>query len=214
MKGRGKMERPILFSTEMVRAILDGRKTITRRVIKPQPPLSRFGISSWEVSVFDADKRHICPYGKPGTILWVRETWCKHTDIHDNSFEEPLIAGYYYKADAPKYWVDDREIVKWRPSIHMPKEAARLFLKVTNVRVERLQDITQEDIISEGLWSYSQEFREEICKWRDCASAIQETRVKYFKNLWDSIYAKRGYGWDTNPWLWVVEFERTKAVKA
>ena len=131
-----------------------------------------------------------CPY-KPGDILWVRETWCTHEDMAD-VFENQLRPGYYYKAnEIGKEWVNDREIVKWRPSIFMPREAARLFLKVKTVRVERLQDITAHDAIREGM-----------------ESVMPFDTVDEFKELWDNLNAKRGYGWDTNPWVWVYEFEK------
>jgi len=215
-------ERPILFNTEMVQAILADKKTMTRRIVKPQPVKSNDGKfdwidnGAWKGAINPKNGNHNlkCPYGEVGDILWVRETWAQldmdyravsgKLDIQE--FKGCPIA---YKADndAPEHFN------YWRPSIHMPRTAARLFLKVTNIRVERLQDITQEDIESEGLWFYSQEYRDEICKWRDCVSAIRGTRKKYFKKLWNSINSKRGYGWDVNPWVWVVEFERIEGGK-
>lgn len=175
------MERPILFTAEMVKAILIGNKTQTRRVIKPQPNHRHCRLdfecgvlkeSSLINGCWNVGRKFECPYGQPGDVLWVREV------NPDGSYSE---------------------------------EPARLLLRVKNVRVERVQDISQEDIVREGLWFYSQEYREEIRKWRDCVSAIQDTRIKYFARLWDSIYAKQGYGLIINPWVWVVEFEQVEA---
>ena len=180
--------KPIIFSTEMVRAILDGRKTQTRRVIKPQPESMKDG------------KLPKCPY-QPGDILWVRETWYYEEHMHELTAGDPdLPSGrykhrYICKASDPDYPVGNKG---WRPSIHMPREAARLFLLVKAVRVERLQEITEEDVLAEGcgLASWTQD------DWPKTAG---------FAQLWDSLNAKRGYGWKNNDWVWVIEFERTEA---
>ena len=138
--------KPILFNTEMVKALLDGRKTVTRRVVKPQPSIN----ASWldkcagTYTFSDATFPHE-PFSK-GDILYVRETWAEVSDLF-GEFPQPI-----YKADIK----DDHDydllgVVKWRPSIHMPREAARIFLHVTNVRVERLQDITEEQASMEGV---------------------------------------------------------------
>ena len=194
--------KPIIFSTPMVMAILDNRKKQIRRVMKPQPDklhkyfngfvtdsTDRSLIGCAMFSVFE-DGGCNCQFAKPpyrpGDILWVRETWCTHEDMAD-VFENQLRPGYYYKAnEIGKEWVNDREIVKWRPSIHMPREAARIFLRVTNVRVERVQDITAHDAIREGM-----------------ESEIPFDTVDEFKELWNNLNAKRGYGWESNPWVWV-----------
>jgi hypothetical protein len=177
--------KPILFSTSMVQAILDGRKTQTRRVVNPQP--DRF----FEVCdtpgnyhLYDVEwgLGRIYPKYQVGDILWVRETWSK-----DENGE------YVYRANYGTTEDDSfpPSMFKWRPSIHMPREAARIFLRVTNVRVERVQDITAHDAIREGM-----------------ESEIPFDTVDEFKELWNNLNAKRGYGWDTNPWVWVVKFER------
>lgn len=176
-------EKPILFSTEMVRAILDGRKTMTRRVIKPQPidPYFRGGSKN-------PCKELTCPY-QPEDILWVRETWQKLD--HSIALDVPEgVHAYVYKAsENGELWERETENWKWRPSIYMPREAARIFLRVTGVRVERLQDISNEDVHKEG-----------FAPWGD--------KYLRFADFWDHLNAKRGYGWDVNPWVWVVEFER------
>lgn len=208
-------ELPILFSTPMVQAILDGRKIMTRRTVKNIPEgthrVEQIGESLFEAhwgihgnSMFlDGATEIKCPY-QPGDRLWVRETWA----YIDRGFGGDA-GGYVYRAsENGQLWETETEGWRWRPSIHMPKEAARIWLEVTNVRVERLQEISQKDIEFEGIWHYSQEYREEICIWRDCAEAIRDIRTKYFKKLWDGINLKRGYGWDTNPWVWVVSFKK------
>lgn len=194
-------ERPIIFSTEMVRAILEGRKTQTRRVIKvpwyygkrvqPFDPyyVEEDGKLLYQDAYGDFHPiEEICPYGQPGDILWVRETWC-----------EAGVFGCAYKA------TDTLPVSAkngWRPSIHMPRQAARLFLFVKNVRAERLQDITEEDARAEGaIKAYP----------TTEGYYLEDPQATYkggFSALWDSIYAKRGYGWEANPWVWVVEFER------
>ena len=180
--------KPILFSTSMVQAILDGRKTQTRRVIKPQPN-SKAEYKGTEIGkhVFetDIDMWHIKSPYQPGQVLWVRETWSMIDDMpYDN---------YVYRTDYGTTEDDSfpPSMFKWKPSIHMPREAARIFLRVKNVRVERLQDITAHDAIREGM-----------------ESETPFDTVDEFKELWNNLNAKRGYGWDTNPWVWVVKFER------
>lgn len=198
-----KNAKPILFNTEMVQAILEGRKTVTRRVIKPQP------IAGIRKSVFvpsgieDGHGREIKLLYKVGDILYVRETW----NYSPNWY-------YCYKADAIP---DDNHgyigSIPWRPSIHMPKEAARIFLKVTDVRVERLQDMTDEDCIAEGIKPVrvpgSTNYREE----REFQIACGIATIEKYEELWDSTIKKQDlykYGWEGNPWVWVIEFERVE----
>lgn len=189
-------EIPILFSTPMVQAILDGRKSMTRRVIKPQPfpkwiECGRENIGDWQWCFYDANggygllKQH-CPYGQPGDRLWVRETWAELSQFHNLNSE---IERYIYKAD------EDATPLKWKPSIFMPKEAARIWLEVVNVRVERLQEITYEDCLREGMWNYGTDV--------DTLAAFQE--------LWQNLNAKRGYDWNINPWVWAISFRRVEA---
>lgn len=185
--------KPILFSTRMVQAILAGRKTQTRRICKPQPNgeikkqdyYEAYGIKTARIFT---DTQGICANYALGDILWVRETWCE------------MYGAYFYKADVDKAIAElmESQSVKWRPSIHMPREAARLFLSVTDVRVERLQDITHEDVLAEGIPECAGRTDEEDC---NCADG-------QFIEIWESIYAKRGYGWDSNPFVWVYTFER------
>lgn len=196
---------PILFNTEMVRAILDGRKTCTRRICKDAneytvPDMDFYNADRRTYAVHNfADQEHTeqlsiaertCPIC-PGDILYVRETWCGLPVNEAGHMRGHTI--YYYKADGelrPKGWIGT-----WHPSIHMPKEAARIWLRVTNVRVERLQDIGYMDCIHEGT-PYKQ---------------IERDIIKGFLNLWDSTIKKSNldrYGWDANPYVFVIEFER------
>lgn len=200
-------EKPVLFSGEMVRAILRGNKTQTRRVMKPQPNDGWWPASYGEVHKLvdglpDPDKvigwgpcddegleAYASKYGRPGDRLWVRET-----------FDEGIGHGHViYRATC-----DDthaRNVEKWRPSIFMPRWASRLTLEVTEVRVERVQDISEDDILAEGIQNPIGDLPGFVSPvyYREC-----------FERLWDSINAKRGHPWESNPWVWVVEFKRIK----
>lgn len=192
--------KPIIFSTPMVQAILDGRKTQTRRIVKANI-VDRFVLDdsgnilgSYTEGMHEAYPTiDDAPY-QEGDILWVRETWSIHECVKCQA-GIPALGGeckckYVYRAS---YGATD---FRWKPSIHMPKEAARIFLKVTDVRVERLQDITEEDAIAEGMS-------------KTLADGVVFISAKgNFHVFWDSLNIKRGYGWDTNPWVWVIEFER------
>lgn len=187
--------KPILFNTEMVRAILDGRKDATRRIVKGFIPDD----AVWGYTAFTPKGYISCRgtfadgYGEkffklpcePGDILYVRETWKKAPN------------GYYYYEDWQRN--DIADVTKWKPSIHMPKEAARIWLKVTDVRVERLQEITSEQICREGV---------EV----EYPHVLNREEKRYaFSRLWDSTIKKSDldrYGWNASPWVWVIEFER------
>lgn len=204
--------KPSLFSTEMVRAILDGRKTQTRRVIKPQPDgVTVDGIAYRHKSIelcrdgnlitVTHDEgmpiaERINPRYQPGDIIWVRETWAKVSDWVCVDPAVGLPDGYIYKAD----WMDGAEAPKWRPSIHMPRAAARLFLLVKAVRIERLQEITEEDARAEG-FSPDTPFKNMGYQW-----SARENFAEY----WDTLNTRRGYPWDSNPWVEVITFERTE----
>lgn len=197
--------KPILFNSEMVRAIMDGRKTVTRRAIKPQPWCDSprdCGCTNWNYGNIDT----ACPahcistpnaHYHLGDILWVRETWYKD------------IPRYMYRAnynDNEKFYKAGKEVViKWRPSIHMPREAARLFLRVIDVLVERLQDITPEEVEREGIdWVRNPLLRFDL-------STMGSESKRRFAPLWDSTIKPADlplYGWEANPWVWVIEFER------
>lgn len=202
--------KPILFNTEMVRAILDGRKTVTRRVVKPQSnyeAMTAAGQITSENPITIEDglvvtkNGDITTWGKlpyrPGDILYVRETWAVWSPTYG------MIPEIIYKADG----YSQSHKMKWRPSIHMPREAARIFLRVTDVRVERLQDITEDDAREEGVAA------EIIC--RKPFEAIPS--LERFKKIWDSTIkpADRAlYGWEANPWVWVIGFERISKEEA
>ena len=182
--------KPILFSTPMVQAIMDGRKTMTRRVchiLTLNYPKRAYPGETAEAYM---KRWNTSPKHQIGDVLWVRETWCQCATINGWLDDVSL---YGYKADY------DRVVPwKWKPSIHMPREAARLFLRVTDVRVEKLQSITNEDGKREGVCG--------LCY--DAQTGDEDYDITFFKVLWDGLNAKRGYGWDTNPWVWVYTFER------
>lgn len=195
--------KPVLFNTDMVQAILDGRKTVTRRIFKTEkyiPSDAKFGYSSCTpngyisyrgIFVRDGIERYgegfvKLPYSL-GDILYVRETW------------QDLGSHYTYKADegSVQKGHDAFFVRSWRPSIHMPKEAARIFLRVTDVRVERLRDIRRDEAVREG--------------------ASPACAVLNFKAIWNTTIKpadRDRYGWDANPWVWVIEFERISKEEA
>jgi hypothetical protein len=185
-------ERPIIFSTPMVKAILEGRKTQTRRVIKPQGT----GNNAW------IKGNTKCPYGTVGDRLWVREAYL-------NAALPGYPPVYYFKATAD----GKPEYLKWHPSIHMPRSAARIILEITDIRVERIQDIAKDgnqfEIEEEGInascfINYT-EIEGETYRDFDANEFVES-----YIDLWNEINEKRGYGWDKNPWVWVIEFKRVE----
>lgn len=210
------MERPILFSSEMVRAILEGRKIQTRRIIKDLYPLDGDGFLDKDGDFFYCEAGYFSIKDdlynskiEVGDILWVRETWTELYRVDENGYTHYDEKSIYYAADgepgidlynADGFLLDDQKI-KWHPSIHMKREAARLFLPVTNVRIERLQDITEEDALLEGLKN----------GWEPRMNGGYITAMSNFEDLWDSIYGKSDIKkWESNPWVFVTEFEVTK----
>lgn len=223
--------RPILFSTEMVKAILAGRKTQTRRIVKYKIQLERemdvthpsaFSVYTKNGNQYYDERNQtpmtlddgFCPYGQVGDRLYVRETWADVTSAFDDADEVRCVA---YKADNSVYDVYGHiqyleqlgasgiEVDKWKPSIHQPRFASRITLEITNIHVERLQDISEEDAEAEGVsaehgdCSYPTHLH--CCDM--CLSAKDNFRL-----LWDSINAKRGYSWASNPWVWCISFKR------
>ena len=192
-----------LFNTEMVRAILDDRKTQTRRPIDWDISNSMSGdaASGYLVQTDNGliDALKLYRYQK-GDILYVRETFVDISEI--------IPGNIHYKASATKAdleWLRE-EGWKWKPSIHMPKEAARIFLKVTDIRIERVQDITEENAIAEGCkmagdFPVERKIDDGIYEGWDAARG-------WFADSWQNLYKSKGYGWDTNCWVWVIEFER------
>lgn len=204
---------PILFNTNMVQAILDGRKTVTRRAVKykysnteMKMRTDKYGTrlieiqqnvegetygknqdgSTWQKLLPYIEKNPLC---RKGDILYVRETWREHSSGFYNLF--------IYKAD----YAEESVNVKWHPSIHMPKAAARIWLRVTDVRAGRLQDMTGQDILREGV----------NCHVHPEAEYFDGNQKMMFAELWDSTVKKSDldqYGWDANPWVWLIEFKR------
>jgi len=203
-------ERPILFRPDMVRAILDGRKTQTRRLVKPQPIddgavfgprefLEKSGTWLYNGQEFQ------CPYGKPGDQLWVREPWCcgvpalpsgrgiipyygRLADLSHDLRDKPIVR---YKAD----WTGD-DPPKWRQPIHMPRWACRLVLEITSVRVERLNEISEDDCYAEGLT-------------RGMADDRPNGMRLWYRELWEKLYGP--ISWAANPWVWIIEFQKEAA---
>jgi hypothetical protein len=200
--------KPILFNTEMVRAILDGRKSCTRQICKDAneyavPDMDFYNADKRTYAVHNfANREHseqlstaerTCPIC-PGDILYVRETWGYPIALNSNE-------QYVFRADevAESGFKNDSHI--WHPSINMPKEAARIWLKVTNVRVERLREISAESALAEGADKYI----------HTNGGLDENMTITSFIGIWNSTIKKSGldrYGWDANPWVWVIEFER------
>ncbi|HFI1947344.1 TPA: hypothetical protein ACGPN1_004290 [Yersinia enterocolitica] len=202
-------EKPILFNAEMVNAILSGRKTQTRRIIS-EKTLHLFGVaaSAGECHPIElCDQRSqsyyldFCPLGKPGDQLWVREAFAAGLCT-----ESTLAYRATHKTeDLEEGW---GETIKWTPSIHMPRWASRINLLITGVRVERLNDISEQDAISEGLECYVDDGVPYYGPFNngDCRPDV------VFRGLWDSIYGqKEGENWQANPWVWVINFDRMEA---
>lgn len=233
------MDRPILFSAPMVRAILDDKKTQTRRLVKDQAEYElvlflrvQDGYPDGRPRfVFESDGGEpvgiVCPYGQSGDRLWVRETWA-HVFGHEESesWEQPtkyfVVDGWHKNIAATNagpvfYEADgyDEPSWPWRPSIHMPRWASRLTLEVTGVRVERLQDISDDDARAEGVERNDliiSGFDEGI-RYRDYAGNDDMAEwfsdpVRSYRTLWESIHGP--VSWDANPWVWVVEFQRAE----
>lgn len=181
----------ILFNGPMVRALLEGRKTQTRRIAKVLPIEGDF--SSYGRDAIDAVVRNSCRYGKPGDLLWVRET----SDKRAWSITRPH---YAYKATmtSPFGKFGDR----WIPSIHMPRWVSRLTLKVTDVRVQRLQDISEEDARAEGAQLAVPELDEPL---ESGGTLVSPTFREGFRNVWESINGPES--WGSNPWVWALTFE-------
>jgi hypothetical protein len=212
-------EHPILFSSPMVKAIIEGRKTQTRRVIKPQPygVLGKVRLRGKGVRGFFSDLAEFCPYGAPGDRLWVRETFCHKVDqitakISETEFWYRATNPEVIKVDGDGAWEfrkDGNESSPWKPSIHMPRKASRITLEIIGVRVQRLQEITEEDARAEGVTPTIGQINCERL-WSECRPDLPKiTAVQQaFSELWDSINAKRGFGWDSNPWVWCLTFKR------
>lgn len=207
--------RPILFQGEMVRAIIDGQKTQTRRAVKPvrgyernntcRPDLAAENHAVWWHGEFErVGCLQECPYGQPGALLWVRETWAL------GPYDEPHAI---YRATAQMDGWEVGPCARWSPSIHMPRWASRLTLRITDVRVERLREISEKDAVAEGLSSVR--VSENDSRYVDYLrlgsryfgdkEATCPSAVRSFATLWESI---NGTGsWNSNPWVWVIEFE-------
>ncbi|MBG5299420.1 hypothetical protein RDJ20_08240 [Pseudomonas aeruginosa] len=196
MSAEKPRERPILFNDQMVRAILEGRKTVTRRAVKDTGFYAiDAAIHGNDVALREREALSTrCPFGQPGDRLWVRETWGLQVRSYGGGAGEFIV----YRATNPDAIYcrssEGREYpVKWKPSIHMHRHSSRILLEITAVRVERLQDITPNQCIAEGAW---REKDKELGRGQEAIAA--------FADLWRST----GGDWDANPWVWVIEFKR------
>lgn len=225
-------QRPIIFSTDMVNAIIKGNKTQTRRIVKPQPKNVEIiaGRQVWDPEVLK------CPYGKPGDLLWVREFYKPINFEEDEQvtvqFRDGSTRSFYPSDDQQEKWVEryekliykldkkgklicnneterfewDIKDVPWTPSIHMPKDAARIWLRVTDVRVERLNSISEEDAVKEGVKKHSDYGSTGFVDYLRPDEALPDVdAIESFETLWQKINGKAS--WEANPWVWVVTFE-------
>ena len=212
--------KPILLTGEMVRSTLAGSKTKTRRPLKPQPDSVHDGAPYWNIWKRGNLAPLKCPFGKVGDRLWVRETFCLEHQVESDQ-PPPFTDGRpirwefagmesdpegadsmwlqpHYRATDPTpelsyYGSEEEPTVRWKSSIHMPRWASRITLEITEIRVERVEEITEEEAISEGFFP---------------DDGVSE--VYCFSEAWDSLYAKKGLGWYANPWVWVIGFRRVK----
>ncbi len=220
-------ESPVLFNSDMVRAILEGQKTETRRVIKPQPYIDQecgslppgkywfwrtktnvWGGFEWTENQLENEiSEYIkCPYGQIRDRLWVKETICIYPDGNGN----PVCV---YKATDKK---PDTDL--WTPSIYMPRTASRITLEITEIKVGRVQEIDNDGATEEGISQYFVDCNEDgywdvPAHWKNPDGKIikrvqADSPVEAFCNLWDSIYKKRGFSWESNPWVWCIKFKR------
>jgi hypothetical protein len=202
-------ERPIIFNSEMVKAILEGRKTQTRRPIRPQPPHWRWDHNEFDercINIASDDDKDgyyvICPFGKVGDRLWVRETWKKLPDGR---------IGYKASPDETCQYGNFILISNWKPSIHMPRWASRITLKITSVKVQRVQEITAEDCEFEGISGTTKSSPVNRLPYEEynCGNGlVYGDPITAYLNLWNSIYDKT-YPWESNPWVWAITLERT-----
>ena len=225
-------EHPILFSGEMVRAILESRKTQTRRVIGTVDNSDKFVEMMRDKAVFTdtitftphyGPHKFIirCAYGKPGDRLWVRETWQHvYADMMGNRFTSIPLPN---DKDVHRYWLEyaatpsDEEPPRWKPSIFMPRWASRITLEIINVRVEKVQEISRDNAFREGVEAVNPYaivpdlppgFPAAFKDYLNEKNFFTADPVASFRSLWDSLNAKRGFGWKVNPWVWVIEFKR------
>lgn len=214
-------QHPIIFSAESVKAILRGHKTQTRRVINPQPKLANMGLLRNAVY-------------SPGNLLWVKETFAEMDEFELGYKRDPFVI-IGYKADKSvidlstgsefntEHWNWEHKSIKWKSPLYMPKDAARLFLKIKDVRVQKLQDISKEDIEKEGIKVPVSTDKKALIEVTGKYAAIKYLKIfenikdpyekylrVYFASHWDKLNAKRGFSWESNPYAWVIEFERVE----
>lgn len=223
---------PLLFQPDMVNALLDGRKTQTRRIVDwkrlhkqaglPFPTRCKLAwfkiLSGWGIDAGDGVMRAVsCPYGDRGDLIWVREAFLCGYEFDENDVPTDKERVWYRASNPDLRWFDGesdwpRENAPWKPSIHMPRWASRLTLRITDIRVERMQDISREDAIAEGIerceWMYACDpWKNYIPKQSPCRGFSYPPRS--YQSLWESINGRES--WEENPWVWVIEFEVIQA---
>jgi len=203
-------EHPILFSTEMVKVILKGNKTQTRRIFKDttehHSPYNPAYLERWKN---DSGWENICPYGKIGDTLWVRETFAYRIDVDIDKEREKAKHYLMYKANggSPYNHMNWHSYTNWKPSIHMPRWASRINLKITDIRIQKLQDVSENDAFEEGM-------NKQIATYLGISTPESQEEFNFtacrrvFHALWDYINAKRGYSWESNPWVWCISFRK------
>ncbi|MEX5547893.1 hypothetical protein Q1J68_19935 [Pseudomonas pergaminensis] len=198
-------ERPVLFAAPMVRAILEGRKTVTRREVKKRAALDCLAAGFEPAFLALPGNADLCPYGKPGDRLWVRETFAfaDKSGSHDAAPDDhwrPARPGMETEIYRCWYRASDGHTADgfWKPSIHMPRWASRILLEISDVRVERLQDISRADIRAEGLQ----------CPPELASDDVSPNYRDWYPAAWRELWESTGGDWDSNPWVWVVEFKR------
>lgn len=199
-------QRPILMNDEMVRAILDGRKTQTRRPVKFRDPTAIYSVhddDGWPLSMDEWGMWvcDLCPLGEPGDRLWVRETWAEDTYCTGGMTGCSVV----YRADNPVHYRGP-----WRPSIHMPRWASRITLEVVSVRTERVQAITEADARAEGVRPWVPGHGPIDPRTAEAGMVMSASYRDGFQWAWDRRYVMPGDGWDDNPWVWVVEFRKVE----
>ena len=236
----------IKFNDDMVRAILEGRKTQTRRPLKPQPEINgdrinfsfRKGASHLNLPFPCSDYSLVireCPFGKVGDLLWARETFCLEHQVEEDQpppFDDsrPIrweFAGMESDPEGADMWVQPHyratdptpelsyedsggePTVRWKPSIHMPRWASRITLEITDIRIERVQEITEHEAIKEGVLDHRFNGYESISE-EEIRDLLNGSPKYAFRCLWDSLYVKKGLGWYANPWVWVIGFRRVE----
>lgn len=218
MKTIAVKEKPILFSGALIPPIISEEKTVTRRVVKPQPKLelhadigvelwkTRNGWGNYEAMQLEIEEEYR-GYGAVGDQLWVRETWSYFGGdeyLYQRDRSNVVYCADFHNDPRSREW----QCPRWRPSIHMPRWASRLTLEIVSVSVERLQEITEEDARAEGVMSFDTDTMQDAVRAAAARGQKSATAVDYFRWKWDALNSARGYSWESDPWVWRIEFKK------